>query len=102
VFDQGDEDADEGLDSEADSLEAKSHLEWVRERYQAQVDRHARRVERDLGQIDTSFDAGGTGWHEGETADHTVDVEQGWSELQAKLVTHFSVASAEKLVGWLF
>lgn len=86
---------------DADGIDVSNSLEWVRERYQAQVNRHASRVSATM-QIGAEFDASGVGQPVALTAGGDIEVESSWATLQAKLVRHFQIANTRKEVGWLF
>ena len=82
-----------GEDDDGD-MDVPDSLAWVREWFQRQVNRHANMA------IEAGFDASGVGIQGPTSGD--LEVESGWSTLQAKLVRHFKIATDRREVSWLF
>jgi hypothetical protein len=82
-----------GEDDDGD-MDVPDSLAWVRELFQRQVNRHANM------EIEAGFDASWVGI-QGPTS-WDIEVESGWSTLQAKLVRHFKIATDRREVSWLF
>jgi hypothetical protein len=73
----------------------------LRKRMQAQIDRHAIRVDTTVTLIDSSFDESGVGVRSAGADQVQVEFEAGWQDLRRKLVIHFTYAYKNKLVKWV-